>query len=234
MGLSWKERDRVIQHVPDRDVVRHAYDIWSRFYDALAGPWEHGARMQALEWVIGTDRRILDVGIGPGAYFGAMAARAPAGALVCGVDLSSGMVHRARQRLRRQRTPASVIEADALTLPFADGAFDVVASSYLLDLLPLEAITSALTEFWRVLRPTGRLVLVNLTKEPGAAIRWYERCYRALPAPAKAYVLGGCRPVRLAHLVTAAGFDPPRRLVVRDALPSEIIVTRKTATDAAA
>lgn len=219
---------RTILPVPDREVVRRAYDLWSHFYDVVAGPWEQGARTAALESILARGERFLDVGIGPGRWFAAIAARSPTGSLVCGLDLSAGMVRRAHRQLRRERPGrARIVEADALTLPFADGTFDVVTSSYMLDLLPMEAIAVALCEFRRVLAPSGRVVLVNLTKVPGSAVNWYERLYRVLPRTAQAYVLGGCRPVRLAHIVRAAGFGAARRLVVRDVLPSEVLVARR-------
>jgi hypothetical protein len=48
-----------------------------------------------------------------------------------------------------------------------------------------------------------------------------------LPPTAQAYLLGGCRPVRLADAIEAAGFSSPQRIVVHQALPSEIIVAIK-------
>jgi ubiquinone/menaquinone biosynthesis C-methylase UbiE len=122
-----------------------------------------------------------------------------------------------------------VVRADALALPYPNGSFDSVLSSYLLDLLPIEAMAGALGEFHRILRPTGRIVLVNLTKATIDGPSWYERCYRALPSVGRAYVLGGCRPVRMAHLVSAAGFVDARRTVVPQLLPSEILIARKQA-----
>ena len=59
------------------------------------------------------------------------------------------------------------------------------------------------SEIRRVLRPGGRIVLVNMSK-PGAAASLFERCYRALP------LFGGwlfvSRPVLAAPLLEAAGF----------------------------
>ena len=60
---------------------------------------------------------------------------------------------------------------------------------------------------------------------------WYERCYRAMPTIGQAYIFGGCRPVRLSHLVSAAGFVTVSRTVVPHALSSEIIVARKPKGD---
>jgi ubiquinone/menaquinone biosynthesis C-methylase UbiE len=138
------------------------------------------------------------------------------------------MVRKASRLVRRRGLGAArVIGADALTLPFASASFDTVLSSYLLDLMPIEVIAGALGEFLRVLKPSGRVVLTNLTKVAADRQTWYERCYRAMPTIGKAYVFGGCRPVRLAHLVSAAGFVDTRRTVVEQALPSEIVVARK-------
>ena len=101
-------------------------------------------------------------------------------------------------------------------------------SSYLLDLMPIEVMACALSEFLRVLKPSGRAVLVNLTKLETDRMTWYERCYRAMPTIGQAYIFGGCRPVRLSRLVGAAGFIAVNRAVVPHALSSEIIVARKT------
>jgi len=218
-----------IHQVPDREAICRAYDFWSHIYDVVAAPWEYGARMQALATLpSGVGWRVLDVGIGPGSYFSKIAQSAVPGATVCGVDLSHNMVRKASRRVRRGRiASARVIEADAVTLPFASCSFDTVLSSYLLDLMPVEVIACVLAEFFRVLKPSGRAVLINLTKRATDRPTFYERCYRAMPTIGKAYVFGGCRPVRLAHVVSAAGFVDTRRTVVEQALPSEILIARK-------
>ncbi|MEO5820592.1 MAG: class I SAM-dependent methyltransferase [Vicinamibacteraceae bacterium] len=222
-----------IHRVPDREAVCRAYDFWSHFYDVVAAPWEYGARAQALATLPGgVGSSVLDVGIGPGSNFFKVAKAAGPGATVYGVDLSRKMVRKASRRLRRSGIgTARVMEADAVTLPFANESFDTVLSSYLLDLMPIEVIACALTEFLRVLKPSGRAVLVNLTKLAADRTTWYERCYQALPAMGQAYVFGGCRPVRLAHLVSAAGFLAANRTIVQHGLASEILVARKPAAD---
>jgi ubiquinone/menaquinone biosynthesis C-methylase UbiE len=117
--------------------------------------------------------RVLDVGIGPGAYFSEIVRAAGPAAVVCGVDLSREMVRETQRRLRRDRTGnARVIGGDALTLPFGDESFDTLVSSYLLDLMPLEAIACAQGEFLRVLKPSGRAVSpseIVVARKPGMA-----------------------------------------------------------------
>lgn len=222
-----------IERVPNRDDIRRAYDLWSHFYDTVAAPWEAGARMRALGAVcIGQGDRILDVGVGSGAFFNQIVKKAGHHASVYGIDLSRGMVHQAGERL--EGTPHNAIrlvQADALSLPFANESFDVVSSSYVLDLLQFEDIFRVLTEFRRVLKPMGRTVLVNLTKVDPDRRTWYERWYDALPSLAQAYVLGGCRPVCLENLLAAAGFVALRRALVPQALSSEILIGDKPSHD---
>ena len=55
-------------------------------------------------------------------------------------------------------------QADAHTLPFPCAAFDRLYTSYVLDLLPQADLASILSEFWRVLKDDGLIVLVALTE----------------------------------------------------------------------
>jgi ubiquinone/menaquinone biosynthesis C-methylase UbiE len=84
-----------------------------------------------------------------------------------------------------------------------------------------------LGEFHRVLKPSGRLVLVNMSKKCGSRLTWWERLYRALPRRWAAYLLGGCRPVLLESHVTKAGFAEVQRQYIRGILPTEIVIARK-------
>ena len=87
------------------------------------------------------------------------------------------------------------------------------------DLLPQADFPVVVREFMRVLKPGGRLVLVNMTKGE----RWYnglwETLYRLHPP-----LLGGCRGVRLAPVLRAAGFSAVRRAYVsQGTFPSEVV-----------
>src|SRR5262249_27241505 len=72
-------------------------------------------------------------------------------------------------------------QADARRLPFREAAFDVIYSSYLLDLLGLKDMPQVLSEFKRVLHQGGRVVLVNLSKDDPEELTWMERFYSRLP-----------------------------------------------------
>jgi SAM-dependent methyltransferase len=97
-------------------------------------------------------RRILDAGCGSGPLFAALRDR---GAIVTGIDKSTGMLELARRRLGAD---ADLRVADlAGPLPFPDGAFDDVIASLVLHYL--EDWGPALTELRRVLTPGGRLIV---------------------------------------------------------------------------
>jgi SAM-dependent methyltransferase len=100
--------------------------------------------------------RVLDAGCGPGLLLQALTAKGVRG---YGLDASPAMVERARGRLARSGpdVPARVLVGGIERLPFHDGTFDVVCSTGVIEYLSEDR--EALSEFFRVLRPGGRLIL---------------------------------------------------------------------------
>lgn len=82
-----------------------------------------------------------------------------------------------------------------------DNSFNLLLNSYVFDLLEERTWATVLTELHRVLKPEGRLVLVNMTVGERLGSGIYERLYRLSPS-----LLGGCRGVRLAGLLGRHGF----------------------------
>jgi ubiquinone/menaquinone biosynthesis C-methylase UbiE len=130
---------------------------------------------------VGPGDRVLDVGCGPGL---GVAYAAGAGAhRVVGVDASPIMVRHASRRNRAavRQGRVEIRRADALVLPFADGAFTKVGT-----LNSLQFWTSpkaGLAELHRVLEPGGRaaVVLMARSDEPaGAPVPWVEQIVDAL------------------------------------------------------
>ena len=102
--------------------------------------------------------RVLDVGCGTG-YFTRLLARGEAEAHVTGVDLEQPFIDYARKRNEAERLPVAYAQADALTLPFEDASFDIVASHTFLTVV--DSPVKALREMLRVLRPGGTLASVT-------------------------------------------------------------------------
>jgi ubiquinone/menaquinone biosynthesis C-methylase UbiE len=148
----------------------------SILFDAVALPYEvltrhpvwerHCARM-ALELPAGA-RLVLDVGCGPGNS----TRQLPAGAV--GGDHALSMLRRARRR-----SPAMpLVCLDAAALPVRTGSLDAVTFHSVLYLLPDQR--AALGEVMRVLRPGGRLILLEPQAGPRATLFGLAR---ALPSP---------------------------------------------------
>ena len=107
---------------------------------------------------------VLDVGCGTGSLaIEAGQAVGPAGSVV-GIDPSPEMIGRAKRKARRLANVHFEI-APAQSLPFADASFDVVMSSLVLHQLPAESLHVVKTEIARVLKPGGRLLLVDIGGE---------------------------------------------------------------------
>jgi SAM-dependent methyltransferase len=104
---------------------------------------------QLLEGESLSGQRVLDVGCGTGA-FSLMALER--GGVVTGLDIGPKLLARARMK-----GVARIVAGDALSLPFADGLFDIVLSSECIE--HTAEPQRAVVEMLRVLRPGGRLVI---------------------------------------------------------------------------
>ena len=99
---------------------------------------------------------VLDVGCGTGFLSFELAAR---GHRVIGIDFALAMLAEARRKAAQRGVPVRFEEGDAEQLPFAPGTFDLVISRHLLWTLPHPE--AAIDEWIRVLRPSGRLIVVD-------------------------------------------------------------------------
>jgi ubiquinone/menaquinone biosynthesis C-methylase UbiE len=87
------------------------------------------------------------------------------------------------------------------------------------DLLPQQDFLTVLEEFKRVLRPGGRLAMVNMTKGERRYNGTWERIYQINPA-----LLGGCRGVTLLPQIEVRGFRQARQEYVSQlTFPSEMV-----------
>ncbi|GAA2518879.1 class I SAM-dependent methyltransferase [Streptomyces longisporus] len=106
--------------------------------------------------------RVLDVGCGTGYLTRRMAARVGPDGAVTGVDPSTPVLDYARRKKQRPGSASCTYQggiAEALDLP--DAAFDTVVTSLMLHHLPEDLRPAALREMRRVLRPGGRLLVVE-------------------------------------------------------------------------
>ena len=120
---------------------------------------QRAATLRALALQAG--ERVVDVGSGPGLLAAEMATQVGPAGRVIGLDLSDSMLALSRQRCGELATSVSLsfLKADAARLPFADSMFDVAVSTQVYEYVP--DVPAALAEVYRVLRPGGRVVILD-------------------------------------------------------------------------
>ncbi len=165
----------------------------------------------------------MEVAVGTGLAMLHVVSANPDGRNV-GIDISRGMLSKAENRLRKAGLSNYELSiGSALAIQEKDSAFDVLLNSYMLDLMDEHQWIAVLTEFHRVLKPQGILVLVNMTlgEKPGSG--FYKRLYGLSPS-----LMGGCRGIRMSELLQRSGFSVHSREYFQQLLfPSEVILASK-------
>jgi len=199
-----------------QDVLQRKYARIAPWYDLLDVVLEH-ARYRRLRTAV-FDRvregsRVLDCGAGTGRnvpYY-------PEGVAVTAFDLSLPMMVRGRPRF----DGVPIVQADVIRLPFADHSFDGAAATFLFCVLPEELQQRALEEIARVLRPGGRLVLLEyvLSSHP------IRRRWMKLWGPWIAFAYGASFTRRTAEHVAKAGLRIEERCYVHSDMIEVIVAT---------
>ena len=171
------------------DAVRTMFDRIAPVYDAMnrimTAGLDRSWRRLTVEAVVQPGDSVLDACCGTGDL--AVAAER-AGGIVTGLDFSPRMLERAR----RKSGTVEWVEGDLLALPFADGAFDAATVGF--GVRNVANLEQALGELRRVLRPGGRLAILEITQPRGLVkpffSLWFDRVVpllgRVLPG-GKAY-----------------------------------------------
>ncbi len=143
----------------DEDPTAKARRVWNGFaprYDRGIRFFERLQFGGGRQWVCSRARgEVLEVGVGTGLNFPFYSADIT----LTGVDLSPAMLTIARNRADDMGLAVDLRESDAQALPFPDASFDTVVSTLTLCAVPDDRAT--ITEMWRVLRPGGRLLLLD-------------------------------------------------------------------------
>lgn len=149
---------------------------------------------------------------------------------VVGLDFTAEMLDIARSkstaasRPKHLAAPIEYVRGDAQALPFADGSFDVVSIAF--GLRNVQDPARAVHEFRRVLRPGGRLIVLEFAEPRCTPVRWFNDLYCRRIMPTTATWISGDRtgayrylpksvqtfmnPESLRNLMTEAGFAGAR------------------------
>jgi len=171
------------QTVPEADKAGMVHGVFTRVanrYDAMNDLMSVGVHRlwkdAMMDWLAPrSGQRLLDVAGGTGDIAFRFLARAKgAHATVC--DLTENMLVEGRKRAEAENRADSLdwIVGDAMALPFAAGSFDVYTISF--GIRNVTRIGDALAEAYRVLRPGGRLMVLEFSQVPNPGLRWaYDR-----------------------------------------------------------
>jgi demethylmenaquinone methyltransferase/2-methoxy-6-polyprenyl-1,4-benzoquinol methylase len=206
------------------DRIAGVYDLMN---SAMTAGLHHQWRQRAVdraEVEPGSDA--LDVCCGTGDLALELRRRIGPDGRVVGCDFSESMLELARRKSGELGLPVEFGWADALELPYGDASFDAVTIGF--GARNLADLPRGLAEMARVLRPGGRLVILEITRpqrEPLASFYsiWFDRVVPMIgsiagDADAYSYLPNSVRtfpePQALAGLMDAAGFDRIRWLLL--------------------
>ncbi len=164
----------------DKSLIETAYARWAPIYDAVCGPVMVKGRRAAAAEARAHGGKILEVGVGTGLSFDDYDASTE----ITGIDLCEPMLEKARAKMATGRYPwvKDVRQMDAHAMEFADATFDCVVAQFVITLVANPE--QVLSECHRVVKPGGRIILVNhLYSEVGVAAaveRWAAQKTRAL------------------------------------------------------
>jgi phosphatidylethanolamine/phosphatidyl-N-methylethanolamine N-methyltransferase len=151
--------------------TKKIYDIHSGFYDVTFGRLVRRRVAAAISHMdIQPHHKVLDLGIGTGCSLNYY----PSRGRIVGIDLSSGMLRECRKKIeRRGLDHVSVLQADALCLPFGDNAFDGVFISHVISVV--SDPVALIRESQRVARNGARIVIVNHFQSSNRFIAMVEK-----------------------------------------------------------
>jgi demethylmenaquinone methyltransferase / 2-methoxy-6-polyprenyl-1,4-benzoquinol methylase len=228
--------DHGVSARPERDSeefagqVRGMFDRIAGVYDvmnsAMTAGLHHQWRQRAVDRAeVGPGSDALDVACGTGDLALELRRRIGADGRVVGCDFSERMLELARAKSGEQGLAAEFGWADALDLPYGDASFDAVTIGF--GARNLADLDRGLAEMTRVLKPGGRLVILEITQPTRPPLStfysvWFDRivpllgslagdrdAYSYLPESVRSFP----EPRRLAEMMNAAGFEDIRWLL---------------------
>lgn len=213
-------------------LTQRFYDRTAPFYSVSTALWHSRAHRRLLQLAGDMEgQRVLEAAAGSGELFCDVVERNRSGVNV-GFDLSPGMVSVVRKRVfgrinaRSPRGGRVLLQAvNACEMPYRDASFDSIFNCYLFELLHVKDIDRVIHEFARVLRPGGRLYLVNI----GDSSRFFNFIYGWLGYAVPSY--WGRQVVKeLPGILAHGGFRILHTEVVMQIIyPSQLTVAEKLA-----
>jgi demethylmenaquinone methyltransferase / 2-methoxy-6-polyprenyl-1,4-benzoquinol methylase len=212
------------------DRIAPVYDLMNRL---MTAGLDRGWRRLTARAVVASGDRVLDACCGTGEL--ALAARAEGGR-VTGLDFSQRMLERAR----RKTDEVEWVQGDLLALPFGDETFDACTVGF--GLRNVEDLDRALGELHRVLRPGGRLGILELVRPKGLLAPFFRVWFDGLIPLAGRLLPGGAAyiylpasvrrfpgPAELSARAEEAGFAPVAHRLLGGGIVALLVAERRRA-----
>lgn len=169
--------------MPNKETIRQMFDNIAPEYDAFnhitSLNVDRSWRRRALKKIVVHGRRqeIMDLACGTGDFTIAIARSLEEGSHVTGVDLSEGMLSIMRRKVIAEglEEKISIQSGEGENLAFQNDSFDAVAIAF--GIRNFENREQSLNEILRVLRPTGKLVILELSEPSNRIVRMFYNFY---------------------------------------------------------
>ena len=169
--------------MPPTEKIQQMFDGIAPDYDRLNHLMSLGVdrswRRRALRWIVDADRAqsILDIACGTGDFSLAIGHRMHPDSRTTGLDLSEGMLTVMRDKVAKAGFEGRISceQGDSEAMRFADASFDVVTIAF--GIRNFAHREAALREILRVLKPGGRLVILELSVPENRLLRWGYNLY---------------------------------------------------------
>lgn len=215
---------KILERKLDRTLTIKNYKNIVWFYNFWSWLTESKAAKYVIKYSeIKDGETVLEIACGTGIVFEKIVKQNPNGENM-GIDLSPDMLKKAKKRLKKiKNTNVKLKEGDALKLDFKNNSFDLVINNFMVDLMPFDTFDKIAQEFFRVIKPNGRIVISTFSFGKKKVNKFWHWVAKRFPD-----LLTGCRPVSFKENLIKAGFNIEKVLEIsQNTFPSEVILAKK-------
>jgi len=152
------------------------YDLWAWFYDYTFGALVRQRQVKAVQTLRAKPGElVLDLGVGTGMTL----PHYPKNVRIVGLDLSAGMLAKARRKVAEHGlSNVQLMQGDAMRPPFPDHCFDHILITHVISVVSDPA--NLLRQAKRLVRPGGRVVMLNHFQSSFGVVRFFEKILNPL------------------------------------------------------